>query len=108
MASPRGTIIVDYHYYTFSSIAFYTGQRELLLNGRTFNFEYGANAPGSPDVFIDDAGLRTLWSKRDRLYLVAYQLQRPRLEALLGAENMHVVATSGGKFVLANVAPGAP
>src|SRR5581483_2073399 len=59
LRSPQGELIVDHHYYTFSSMFFYTDRTALLLNGRFFNFEYGANAPGSPHVFIDDAQFKT-------------------------------------------------
>jgi hypothetical protein len=58
LRSPPGQVIVDHHYYTFSSIAFYTGHQELLLNGRWNNFEYGSNAPRAPYVFIDDPSSR--------------------------------------------------
>ena len=30
----RGKLIVDHHYYTFSSVFFYTNRDALLLNGR--------------------------------------------------------------------------
>ncbi len=51
---PPGQIIVDHNYYWFSSIPFYTSRSELLLDGRRNNLEYGSNAPGAPDVFIND------------------------------------------------------
>ncbi len=53
--APAGKLIVDHHYYTFSSIFFYTNRSALLLNGRFNNLEYGSYAPGAPNVFIDDA-----------------------------------------------------
>ena len=52
---PQGKLIVDHHYYTFSSIFFYTDRDALLLNGRFNNLVYGSYAPGAPNVFIDDA-----------------------------------------------------
>jgi hypothetical protein len=100
--SAPGRIIVDHHYYTFSSIAFYTGQPELLLNGRWNNFEYGSNAPGVPDVFIDDSKLRALWPGPERFYLVAKADQLPRFEKLLGSGHFQIMNTSGGKILLAN------
>ena len=51
---PPGKLMVDHHYYTFSSIFFYTNRDALLLNGRFNNLVYGSYAPGAPDVFIDD------------------------------------------------------
>src|ERR1700684_2691497 len=49
LQSAPGEIIADRHYYTFSSIAFYTGRQELLLNGRWSNLEYGSHAPVRSD-----------------------------------------------------------
>jgi len=102
LKSPEGTLIVDHHYYTFSSVFFYTGRTALLRNGRFNNLEYGAYAPGVPDVFIDDSQFTDLWLKPERSYIVASQNVVPRLESLVGAEHLNLVAASGGKFVLTN------
>jgi len=100
--SPDGTLIVDHHYYWFSSIFFYANRTALLRNGRFFNLEYGAYAPGAPDVFIDDSQFKSLWLKPDRSYIVARQGAVPQLESLVGAEHLNLVAKSGGKVVLTN------
>ena len=100
--SPPGTLIVDHHYYTFSSIFFYTNRTALLRNGRFNNLEYGAYAPGAPDVFIDDPQFRDIWLGPQRCYLVANQKVVPRLESLVGGEHLNVLAASGGKVVLTN------
>ena len=100
--SPPGTLIIDRHYYFFSSIFFYTNRTALLRNGRFFNLEYGAYAPGAPDVFIDDAQFKDLWLKDQRSYIVARQNVVPQLESLVGAENLNLVSASGGKVVLTN------
>ena len=102
LKSPDGTLIVDHHYYTFSSIFFYTQRRALLLNGRCNNLEYGADAPGVPGVFIDDAEFKQLWLEPDRFYVVAKQSAMPRLEDLVGSERLNMVAASGGKMILTN------
>lgn len=100
---PQGTLIVDHHYYTFSSIFFYTDRTALLRNGRFFNLEYGAYAPGVPDVFIDDSQFKDLWRKPERSYIVAKQEVVPQLETLVGADHLNLVASSGGKVVLTNI-----
>jgi len=97
-----GQVIVDHHYYTFSSIAFYTGEPELLLNGRWNNFEYGSNAPGVPAVFIDDEKLRALWFEPRRFYLVAKADQLQRFNDLLGSGHFQIMKESGGKVLLTN------
>ena len=102
LKSPPGTLIIDRHYYFFSSIFFYANRTALLRNGRFFNLEYGAYAPGAPDVFIDDAQFRDLWLKDQRSYIVARQNVVPQLESLVGAGNLNVVSASGGKVVLTN------
>lgn len=102
LKSPPGTLIVDHHYYTFSSIFFYTDRTALLLNGRWNNFEYGSNAPGAPDVFIDDPKFRDLWLKPERFYLVAQESAIPRLQSLVGSGQLDVVDESGGKLLLTN------
>ena len=99
---PPGQVIVDHHYYTFSSIAFYTDRQELLLNGRWNNFEYGSNAPDVPDVFLNDPQLATIWRQPQRYYLVANADQMPRFDALLGAARIQRLQTSGGKVLLTN------
>lgn len=102
LKAPEGTLIVDHHYYTFSSVFFYTNRTALLRNGRFHNLEYGAYAPGAPDVFIDDSQFKNLWLKPDRSYIVAMENVVPQLESIVGAAHLNVVATSGGKVVLTN------
>ena len=102
--SPSGTLVVDHHYYTYSSIFFYTDRTALLLNGRFHNLEYGASAPGAPKVFIEDSQFREIWLKQERAYIVTNQSVVPRLRALVGPEHINLVASSGGKVVLTNSA----
>jgi len=100
--APPGKLIVDHHYYSFSSVIFYTNQDPLLLNGKFNNLEYGAAAPGVPDVFIDDGRLKELWFQPQRYYLVATLDQLPRFDILLGMKNFQIMGTSGGKVLLSN------
>jgi 4-amino-4-deoxy-L-arabinose transferase-like glycosyltransferase len=100
--APYGTLIVDHHYYTFSSVFFYTNREALLLNGRFNNLEYGAYAPGTPPVFVDDAQFKDLWNRPERSYLVAKQSVLPRFEKLVGDQQLNLVTESGGKFVVTN------
>jgi 4-amino-4-deoxy-L-arabinose transferase-like glycosyltransferase len=100
--APPGQLIEDNAYYTFSSVFFYTNRRGLLLNGRQTNLEYGSYAPDAPDVFIDDAGFARLWRKPERYYLLVEAPSVPRIEHLVGRPELHVVAESGGKYLLTN------
>jgi 4-amino-4-deoxy-L-arabinose transferase-like glycosyltransferase len=100
--APRGRLIVDHHYYTFSSIFFYTDRSAQLLNGRFNNLVYGSYAPGAPDIFLNDAQWRDLWLGPGRCYIVAKETEMPRFERLVGKAPLHVLAASGGKVVLTN------
>jgi hypothetical protein len=100
--APAGKLIVDHHYYTYSSVFFYTGKNALLLNARINNLVYGSYAPGTPAVFIDDAQWREIWMKPERCYLVASDSALPRLRNLVDSKLLTTVLESGGKVVLTN------
>ena len=102
LRAPAGKLIVDHHYYTFSSIFFYTNRDALLLNGRFNNLVYGSYAPGAPNIFIDDAQWKTMWKQPDRCYLVITQKAVERLQKLVEPERLITVAQSGGKLLLTN------
>jgi hypothetical protein len=103
LRSPKGKLIVDKHYYAYSSVFFYTNRTALLLNGRILNLSYGSYEPGAPNVFIDDAQLKELWATPERYYLVAGHAALARLEGVVGREKLNVVAESGGKYVFTNL-----
>ena len=102
LKSPDGTLIVNHHYYTFSSVFFYTNRSAFLLNGRFQNLEYGAYAPGVPDVFIDDFDFENKWAEPGRYYLLATDSSVGRLEGLVGRSQLALVAESGGKSLFTN------
>jgi hypothetical protein len=106
--APEGQLIIDGAYYPFSSILFYANRDALLLNGRINNLEYGSYAPGAPRVFIDDPQFASLWAGPARCYLVSDGTDVVRLNKLVGADNLHKVAESGGKFLFSNGHSGAP
>ena len=100
--APPGKLIVDHHYYTFSSVFFYTGRDAPLLNGRINNLVYGSYAPGAPNIFPDDQQWKQIWLAPSRCYLVASQSAMPRLEKLVGHDRLNIIAASGGKVLLSN------
>lgn len=102
LRSPPGQLVLDHEYYAFSSLVYYTNQPVLLLNGRKNNIEYGSNAPGAPDVFLGDPGLRELWDQQQTVYLATYDEDRGRFIRMLGPNRVHTVAAAGGKVLLAN------
>ena len=100
--APPGQLIEDNAYYTFSSVFFYANRRALLLNGRQTNLEYGSYAPDAPNVFLDDAHFARLWRRPERYYLLVEGPAMPRIEGLVGRPELHIVAASGGKYLLTN------
>jgi hypothetical protein len=102
LQAPPGKLTVDHHYYTYSSIFFYTNRDALLVNGRFNNLVYGSYAPGAPNVFIDDAQWKTLWQQPERYYLVIRQESAERLKKLVDPQLLTVVMQSGGKLLLTN------
>ncbi len=104
MRAPEGKLIVDHHYYTFSSVFFYTNREAWLLNGRFNNLVYGSYAPEAPDIFLDDEQWRKMWLGPERYYIVASLPARERLEKLVGADRLNTLVASGGKLILCNQA----
>jgi hypothetical protein len=104
LRAPQGELVIDHHYYTFSSIFFYTNRTAWLLNGRFNNLVYGSYAPDAPNVFLTDAEWKERWLGPQRYYLVADHEQELRFEDLVGSKALFVVAKSGGKMVLTNQA----
>ena len=104
--APPGQLIVNRHYYTYSSVFFYLNRNAPLINGRRLNLEYGAFAPDAPDIFLTNEQFRDRWLTCDRYYLVADAKTIPAFETLVGAERLNVYTRSGGKVVLTNGAAG--
>jgi 4-amino-4-deoxy-L-arabinose transferase-like glycosyltransferase len=102
LKSPDGKLIVNHHYFTFSSVFFYTNRSAFLLNGRFHNLEYGAYAPGVPDVFIGDTDFKNLWVKPQRYYLLATGSAVGQMQDLVGSSQLALVAESGGKYLFTN------
>jgi hypothetical protein len=103
--APPGRLILGDQYYTFSSIPFYADCDALLLNGRVNNLEYGSYAPHAPRVFLDDADLGRLWNGPEAYYLAIEDRMLPKIEALVGSGNLHLVRWSGGKSLFSNREP---
>ena len=100
--SPASQLILNGEYYSFSSVFFYTGRTALLLNGRVNNLEYGSYAPGSPQVFIDNAQFAQFWSKPERCYILTDADDLTRLTSIVDSSKLHKIAESGGKLLLTN------
>jgi 4-amino-4-deoxy-L-arabinose transferase-like glycosyltransferase len=102
--NPPGQLIEANAYYAFSSVFFYTGRTALLWNGRINNLEYGSYAPGAPQVFIDDAQFKSLWTGLDRCYLLTYGAEMTHLEQLVGQSRLRIVERNADNYLLTNYA----
>jgi hypothetical protein len=100
--SPQGQLIIDHHYYWFSSVFFYTDRTALLLNGRFMNLVYGSYAPSAANVFIDDAQFQQLWNLPARYYIFARNDQIDQLTSLVGQNRLIEVDKSGDKALFTN------
>jgi hypothetical protein len=100
--SPRGEVIVDHHYFWFSSVFFYTDRPALLLNGQFMGLLYGSYAPTAAHVFIGDQEFQHLWESPSRCYIFAKEDQLAALESLVGKDRLIPVKVSGGKYLLTN------
>jgi hypothetical protein len=100
--APEGTLITQGFYYQFSSVFFYANRTGLLLSEKRANLEYGCNAPGAPQVFIVDSQFPNIWSEPQRYYLLTFEADLPRYEAMVGSAQLGIVASSGGKLLLTN------
>jgi hypothetical protein len=99
-----GEAIVSDGEYTFtSSINFYTGVQELILNGRVNGLWYGSLFPDAPPIFLDDARFASLWNGTKRVYLVSPSDERRAYLARIGP--VFELAHAGGKIVFTNQAP---
>ncbi len=103
LAAPPGQLIVNHHYYEFSSVFFYTQRDALLLNGRFNNLVYGSYAPGAAPVFIDDADFVRRWHGSERYYFVVDKAGLARVVQKLPAKDLYQVKASGGKFLFCNL-----
>jgi hypothetical protein len=99
---PAGNLIVDHHYYWFSSVFFYTDRTALLLNGRFNNLVYGSYAPNAPNVFLNDSEFQKLWRRPERYYLFVKNTAVGHLESVVGENQLNFLEESGGKVLLTN------
>lgn len=99
---PDAKIIFNGEYETGSSIAFYTNEQILLLNGRVTGMAFGSTYPDAPLIFLEASDVRRLWLGGDRIFFFTEDSKKEK--ALSSIEGLPVfpVASRGGKTVLTN------
>ncbi|HEX8872761.1 MAG TPA: glycosyltransferase family 39 protein [Candidatus Acidoferrum sp.] len=97
---PGDAIVGDGDFSYTSSIAFYTGVQEYVLNGGATGLWYGSLFPDAPHVLLDDSSFAPMWTGTRRVFFVAASTDRRAfLEKLAPA---YEVAHAGGKVVYSN------
>lgn len=97
---PNELIVSDGEYSLTSSINFYTGAQEYILNGRINGLWFGSLFPDSPPIFLDDTQFARLWASNARVYVVTGSEERRAYLAKIAPA--FELAHSGGKFVFTN------
>ncbi|MEP7340118.1 MAG: glycosyltransferase family 39 protein [Acidobacteriota bacterium] len=99
---PGAKIVFNGEYETGSSIAFYTHEDILLLNGRVTGMAFGSTYPDAPPVFLETADIRRLWQGTARIFFFTEdQTKKAALEAINGLP-LYPLASRGGKTVITN------
>jgi 4-amino-4-deoxy-L-arabinose transferase-like glycosyltransferase len=98
---PGDLIVIDDEYEQGSTLNFYLGVPVHILHSRTANLYYGSLFPDAPRVFETQGSFNALWASPTRVFLWTDQ-ETPK--ELQGA-SFHVLARSGGKFILTNHNP---
>lgn len=99
---PGAKIVFNGEYETGSSIAFYTHEDILLLNGRVTGMAFGSKYPDAPPVFLETADLRRLWQGDKRIFFFTEDKTKGgALEAINGLP-LYLLASRGGKTVMTN------
>jgi 4-amino-4-deoxy-L-arabinose transferase-like glycosyltransferase len=99
---PGAKIVFNGEYETGSSIAFYTNEQILLLNGRVTGMWFGSQFPDCPPVFLENADLPRLWRGSERIFLFTEDGKKDRVLPLLAGLPIYSLAERGGKSVLMN------
>jgi len=99
---PGAKIVFNGEYETGSSIAFYTNEQVLLLNGRVTGMAFGSTYRDAPPIFLEVADLRRLWQGKERIFFFTEDNKKETaLEAIKGLP-LYPLASRGGKTVLVN------
>ncbi len=97
---PNAKIIFNGEYETGSSIAFYTNQQVLLLNGKVTGMRFGSTYPDVPPVFLEAEDVRRLWQSGDRIFLFTEESKKEAALRVLSGLQVYPLADRGRKSVL--------
>jgi 4-amino-4-deoxy-L-arabinose transferase-like glycosyltransferase len=95
-------IVFNGEYETGSSIAFYTNQPILLLDGRVTGMAFGSTYPDAPPVFLEADDLQRLWQGNERVFLFTENSKKEKALRILKGLPVYPLISRGGKTVLTN------
>jgi 4-amino-4-deoxy-L-arabinose transferase-like glycosyltransferase len=99
---PGARIVYNGEYETGSSIAFYTNQQVLLLNGRVTGMAFGSTYPDAPKVFLEAEDVRRLWQGSDRIFFFTEDSKKDYAMKVIEGLPVYTLADRGGKSVIMN------
>jgi 4-amino-4-deoxy-L-arabinose transferase-like glycosyltransferase len=91
-------VVIRGHYERASTLNIYLGVPVKMLNAPAGNLWYGSQFPDAPKVFLTPAEFAEYWNGPAQVFLWTEIENPPELEGL----GTHILAKSGGKFVLTN------
>ncbi len=99
---PNAKIVFNGEYETGSSIAFYTNEQVLLLNGKVTGMAFGSTYPDCPPVFLEAEDVRRLWQGNDRIFLFTEDSKKEKALKVLSGLQVFSLTDRGGKSVMMN------
>jgi 4-amino-4-deoxy-L-arabinose transferase-like glycosyltransferase len=99
---PGAKIIFNGEYETGSSIAFYTNEQALLLNGKVTGMAFGSTYPDVPPVFLEVDDVRRLWQGAGRIFFFTEDSKKVVALKVIEGLPVYSLADRGGKSVLTN------
>src|SRR6267154_2649621 len=100
--SPSDAVAIYGEFDASSSVAFYTGRKLLIWNGRYNNLEAGSYYPDAPQIFLTDADFLSNWRRPNRILLFVPSEKRHDADIRLAPVSVCIIAESGGKAVYSN------
>jgi hypothetical protein len=94
-------IVIDGEYTNASALNFYTHAPVRMLNGRINGLWYGSLFPDAPHRFEDDASFMALWMGPRQIFFESDR-EADVKKWLAARPSAHVLAESGGKWLLVN------
>jgi 4-amino-4-deoxy-L-arabinose transferase-like glycosyltransferase len=85
-----------------SSLLFYLRRPIDLVEGRTTSMWFGSTFADAPKIYLSDADLQRDWIGSERMFLFVPPYEKARVDGLLPAKSVFVIAEVSGKYVYSN------